>query len=302
MTAVDRYSVGKSFGSLFEWLRTREVLPSVCALTLCLSIFFGFTEPLALIVTQVALIAVLVRPDLLTRVALWLLLASSATIVLVSDWSVFDNHKYLLVYWLWVVTIACYAQQFSMSEAVLTWHARFFLIFIFLVAAVQKMASPTYMSGEMFEIKLLIDSRFAAFAKLTGIDPETLSTVALELASLRSPLTEFPDNSRLISSTDYVRQVALAITWYDLIVQIAIGLLFVPARKWADRLGHLTLLFFIYTTYIPAPVFGFGWLLSILGYTLARKNEPPTIANLYLISFVAILLYQMPWRDWVMNP
>ena len=36
-----------------------------------------------------------------------------------------------------------------------------------------------------------------------------------------------------------------------------------------DRIGHLCLLFFIYTTYLPAPVFGFGWLLSILGFALA---------------------------------
>jgi hypothetical protein len=285
--------------SILAWLRTRDILPSVCALTLCLCTFFGFQEALFAIVAQVSLIAVLVRPDLLTRVELWLVIAVSATVVLVSDWSVFDNHKYLLVYWLWVVAIATYAQSYSLAEDVLVWHARIFLIFIFLIAAAQKVLSPTYMSGEMFELKLLLDSRFAAFAKLAGIDPEVLAKVSLEVASLRSPLTVFPDNTRLISSNDYVREVALVITWYDLIVQVAIGALFVPARKWADRAGHLLLLFFIYTTYIPAPVFGFGWLLALLGYTLSRKNETPFIQNLYLVSFVAILLYQMPWREWV---
>lgn len=298
MTAIANYPEGR-ISSVSEWLRTRELLPSICALTMCLCTFFGFTEALFAIVAQVALIAVLVRPDLLTRCELWLVLAVSATAVLISDWSVFDNHKYLLTYWLWVVAIATYAQQFDMGQSVLTWHARLFLVFIFLMAAVQKMASPTYMSGEMFEIKLLLDSRFAAFAQLAGIDPELLSKVHLELSSLRSPLTEFPDNARLISSNDHVRWVALAITWYDLLIQIAIGALFVPARKWADRAAHVLLLFFIFTTYVPAPVFGFGWLLAILGYTLARERESPLIVNLYMASFVAILLYQLPWREWV---
>jgi hypothetical protein len=163
------------------------------------------------------------------------------------------------------------------------------------------MLSPTYMSGEMFEIKLLLDTRFAAFAQLIGIDPDTLAKVRLEIASLRSPLSVFPDNARILSSNDLIRTAAQWITWYDLLIQIAIGAFFLFRSAVLDRLGHLCLLFFIYTTYLPAPVFGFGWLLSILGFILARKTEKPWIVNLYLASFVAIMLYQLPWREWVVN-
>jgi hypothetical protein len=284
-----------------DWMKARSTLTVAAALTLALCTFFGFTEALFVIASQLALIAVLVRPDFLVRLELWLVLAIAGTLVLISDWSVFDNHKYLLVYWLWVMTIAAYAQRDGLAEPVLTSHARFFLVFIFLMAAAQKMLSPTYMSGEMFEIKLLLDRRFAAFAQLIGIDPDTLAKVRLEIASLRSPLSVFPDNARVLSSNDLIRTAAQWITWYDLLIQIAIGAFFLFRSAVLDRLGHLCLLFFIYTTYLPAPVFGFGWLLSILGFILARKSEKPWIVDLYLASFVAIMLYQLPWREWVVN-
>ena len=60
------------------------------------------------------------------------------------------------------------------------------------------------------------------------------------------------------------------------------------------------LLFFIFTTYIPAPVFGFGWTLAILGFT-ASKKAYPRIALAYLASCLAVLAYQTPWREWVLG-
>ena len=65
-------------------------------------------------------------------------------------------------------------------------------------------------------------------------------------------------------------------------------------------IAHILLLFFIFTTYIPAPVFGFGWILAIMGLALAKDNFPK-IAAAYLVSFFAILFYQLPWRDWVLK-
>jgi hypothetical protein len=66
-----------------------------------------------------------------------------------------------------------------------------------------------------------------------------------------------------------------------------------------DKFAHILLLFFILTTYLPAPVFGFGWILGIMGFALA-KEKFPRIAAVYMICFVVILLYQVPWREWVL--
>jgi hypothetical protein len=120
------------------------------------------------------------------------------------------------------------------------------------------------------------------------------------IAKLQSPLNQFDNNTIRLPANDTSRTLALLITWYDLLVQFAIGLLFLPCRKITDRLGHIVLQFFIYTTYLPAPVFGFGWTLSIYGFTLARSQSLLTPLA-YVGAFLAVLCYQAPWREWVLS-
>jgi hypothetical protein len=268
-------------------------------LTLFLVVVFGFEHWITKIVANALFVAVLVFPALLRQHLFWLILALSSSIALAAEWYVSDNHKYLLVYWLWVMWIAHLQPSRNEAENVLRWHARFFLIFIFLVAAAQKFFSPTYMSGEMFELKLLLDGRFKAFGHLIGID-RAVSDEAMKLTLvLRSPLSEVEGDALILNSTDWTAQVAKLITWYDLFIQIAIGLLFIPKRYNTDLAGHVLLLFFIFTTYLPAPVFGFGWTIAILGLVTAF-NRINSLVYLYFAAFFGILCYQVPWREWVL--
>ncbi len=276
------------------------LLDAVAALSLFLVAVWGFEKPLARFVGQAALLVVLLRPALLKNGVLWGILASVSSIALIQDWSSADNHKYLLAYWLWVMTLATSVRDEETAAAVLSWHARFFLVFVFTVAAFQKLFSPTYMSGEMFELKLLLDDRFKAFGHLLGFDKSIADAARMMVAKLKSPLNEFTGNAVLLPANDTSRTLALLITWYDLLVQFTIGLLFIPARKITDRLGHLVLLFFIFTTYLPAPVFGFGWTLCIYGFTVAR-NRFPLFPLAYAAAFFAVLAYQAPWREWVLT-
>lgn len=276
------------------------LLDAVAALSLFLAVVWGFDNTLARFTGQVALLTVLLRPELLKNKLLWGALALVSTLALIQDWSSADNHKYLLAYWLWVMTIATSVRDEETAEAVLTWHARFFLIFVFTVAALQKLFSPTYMSGEMFELKLMLDERFKAFGHLLGFDKSIADSARMVIAKLKSPLNEFEGNAVLLPANDTSRFLSLLITWYDLVVQFAIGLLFIPARKFTDRLGHLVLLFFIFTTYLPAPVFGFGWTLCIFGFTAARTRFP-LFPLAYAAAFAAVLAYQAPWREWVLT-
>lgn len=276
------------------------LVDAVAALTLFLVVIWGFHATFARFAMQMALIGVLLRPGLLRSPYIWGLLSIVSMIALLQDWSSADNHKYLLVYWLYVVTFVTAVKDDELAQSLLTWHARFFIVFVFLVAALQKTFSPTYMSGEMFELKLLLDERFKAFGHLLGFDKSLADAARLTIARLQSPLTEFEGNAVLLPASDLSRRLALLITWYDLLVQFAIGLLFIPARKVTDRIGHMVLLFFIFTTYLPAPVFGFGWTLSIYGFVISRDRFP-LISLAYAGAFLAVLAYQAPWRDWVLN-
>ena len=274
------------------------LLEVVLAATMVLVLSFGFQEPIFKIASQVAIFAFIIRPELVRNPVIWFGLAVIATISLMLAWTSADNHKYLFVYWLWVVFFAVAVRDEPLAERVLRSSARFFLVFVFLLAAIQKVLSPSYMSGEMFEIKLLKDDRFQAFAQLLGVDPSLFSSAKVAFVQLQSPLTEFVDNTVVVPTTELVHSLAIWITWYDLVIQVAIGVLFVFRRKFTDILGHFCLLFFIFTSYLPAPVFGFGWTLTIYGFAIT-KGKFPRLAVTYIVAFVSILLYQLPWRQWV---
>jgi hypothetical protein len=286
-------------GEIQSYLRDLNLLGLASALTLFLVIVFGFEHWITKIIANALFVAALVFPALLRHHLFWLILALSSSIALAADWYVSDNHKYLLVYWLWVMWISHLQPTREEAENVLRWHARFFLIFIFLVAAAQKFFSPTYMSGEMFELKLLLDGRFKAFGHLIGIDRVVSDEAVKFTLVLRSPLSEVEGNALILNSTDWTARVAKLITWYDLFIQIAIGLLFMPKRYHTDLAGHVLLLFFIFTTYLPAPVFGFGWTIAILGLVTAF-NRINSLLYWYFAAFLGILCYQIPWREWVL--
>jgi predicted nucleic acid-binding Zn finger protein len=223
-----------------------------------------------------------------------------ASLTLVQERDLADNHKYLLCYWLWVMCIAHIPDGHELRDRIIRVNARFFLVFIFLGAALQKFVSSSYMSGAMFELELLLDGRFHAFAHLVGIDSALGEESLRRLILLANPYVQVLNDKILLLSGDRVHFVANLITLYDFYVQVAIGALFLFRRAMTDMIANLLLLFFIFTTYIPAPVLGFGFTLSVLGFALVKERSQFLTAA-YLLSMVAVLFYQMPWREWVLG-
>jgi hypothetical protein len=287
------------FQMLVNFVRGLDLLKTISLLALVLAVIFGFEHWLFQIVARICLLVFVLKPSSIRRPEFWLALSIAGTVVIIVDWEHIDNHKYLLVYWLWVLFVAHLFAEPKQQQRTIKFNARFFLCLVFLAATAQKLSSPSYRSGAMFEHYLYIDSRFTAFGKLIGVDPSVPDAVKKRIALLRSPFAEVEGRELEIPGSDRARVAARVMTWWDVALQLSIGLLFIPRRSATDKVAHVLLLFFIFTTYLPAPVFGFGWILAIMGVTLA-KDRFPKIAAVYMICFVAILLYQVPWRDWVL--
>jgi hypothetical protein len=280
-----------------ESIRLGDTVPY---LTLFLAAVFPFDWWPFSLVSKVALLTVLLFPAAARSPILWGVLATTATATIVHEWDLADNHKYLLCYWLWVMCVSHLTRDSAFRERIIRVNARFFLIFIFLGAALQKFFSSTYMSGAMFELELLLDGRFQAFAHLVGIDKMLAQESVRRLLVLQNPFMQVTDNWIKLSTDDHVRRVAALVTLYDLYVQVVIGALLLFCRRATDMAAHILLLFFILTTYIPAPVFGFGITLCVLGFAVA-KQKFQVISAAYLLSMVAVLIYELPWRDWVLG-
>lgn len=281
-------------------IQRQDLIHVVSLASLYLVIRFGYTDWYVKFTTEVALLVFLCSRSVAFTWQFWAILATISTAALSLNWDTADNHKYLLAYWMWVMTLANAAQNDELRGRILQFSARYFLILIFLAAALQKYLSPTYMSGGMFELILLLDHRFEAFAVLLGINPETIQDVIQKSVLLKSPAIGLANNEMELPSNDYIRNLARLITWYDFYVQLVIGVLLLFGKRVTDFLANILLIFFIFTTYIPAPVFGFGWTLSIMGLCIT-KDRFRIFYLIYFASFIAILLYQIPWREWVLN-
>jgi hypothetical protein len=296
-TATESISLTGRLSAALEAIRKAD---SVTYATLFLAAIFGFASWYYAFAAQLALLTVLLMPSTAKRPALWGLVAIMATITVVLERDLADNHKYLLCYWLWVMCIAHIPEEREFGDRIIRFNARFFLIFIFLGAALQKFVSSSYMSGAMFELNLLVDERFKAFGHLIGIDANLAQESLRRLILLQNPYGQVIDNKILLLPDGHVHLAAELITFYDFYVQVTIGALLLFRRWTTDLIAHGLLLFFIFTTYIPAPVFGFGFTLSVLGFALAKERSQGLSAA-YLLSMVAVLAYQVPWRDWVLG-
>ena len=286
--------------ALVEFARNLDLVQTVSLLTLILTVILGFDYWLFRAVAQICLLTFVPHPPSIRSPFLWLVLAIAGTITTIVGWERIDNHKYLLDYWLGVLFIVHLFPQLEQQRRILLFSARFFLCLIFLAASAQKLSSPSYRSGEMFEYYLYVDPRFKAFGKLIGIDPSAPDAVKRRTMFLRSPFAEVEGNDVHITGSDRARVAGLAMTWWDVSFQLLIGALLLFRRRRPDEIAHILLLFFIFTTYLPAPVSGFGWILAIMGFTLA-KDKFPKITVGYILCLFAILLYQLPWRDWVLR-
>ena len=298
-TAPSARSPG-GIGRFLEFTRGLDLVGTVNVLTLVLVVIFQLDHWLFHIVAGICFLVFVLYPAALRRPFFWFALAVAGTISIILTWESVDNHKYLLVYWTWVLFVVHFFREPEQQRRVLLFNARFFLCLIFLAASAQKLSSPSYRSGEMFEHYLYVDPRFTAFGKLMGIDPSQGDAIKRKILFLRSPFADVDHNDIHIEGVDRARMAAIGMTWWDVGLQLAIGLLLLFGRNRTDEIAHLLLLFFIFTTYLPAPVFGFGWILAILGFALA-KNKFPRLSAAYVVSFFAILVYQLPWREWVLG-
>ncbi|MGF1477409.1 MAG: hypothetical protein ACFB6S_17840 [Geminicoccaceae bacterium] len=267
-------------------------LPKLVALSsYVLFVLHGFDHDLVQIAAGLSLLAFVLDRQLILCWWFWAPIALTSSFALWQTWENTGNHMYLITYWTWVMTAALVLPH--QAGHVITVNARFLVVFIFLVAVFQKIMSSTYLSGEAFEMQLLHANRFRDFSAIFGIPGETLALARDQIDFLRSPAFDVEGNQVLIPSDDHVKRLAFWLTWYDLVVQFLIGAAFLVRRRAFDIIGHAALLGFIVTTYFWVQITAFGWLITLLGLTLARQNMRG-LDVVYMGCLALLVVFQVP--------
>jgi hypothetical protein len=242
-------------------------------------------------VTVMAIVAVcLVSSRALLQPVTWWLLVATSAIALADQWALADNHKFLLLY----ATLAL-AQAVTWSGdglALLSRSSRYLLIFVFTASAAQKLLSQPFLRGDVFEYLLLTDARMTGLSALLGIPAAVVQRNGDALSCARSAAPV--DGAILLAGgTPLVAAAAEFFTTADVALPAfaAVGLL---ARSRPLRsAGYLATIVFIATTYAVAPVYGFGWLLCVLGYW-ASADDRPRDARLFLAAYALLIVYHLP--------
>jgi hypothetical protein len=265
----------------------------IALLSLGLVIFHGYSASyFSSSVCFLALPVFLYRP-LLQHWLPWALIAAVSALVIFHQWYSLDNHKFLLFYWVLALALA-FSLSLKDQKAFLDKTARFLIVFVMSAAVVQKTLHASYLDASFFEFTLLTDERFQLFMAALSVDRQELGYNREVISWLQSAYLDNEISKTLLKSSPYVHTIAFVVTWWDYLVQCAVAVAFLIGTRVFDLLGHILLLVFIVTTYLVAPVIGFGWTLSILGYTLS-VGRSPKIALCYLATFPMLTIYDLPW-------
>ena len=232
----------------------------------------------------------LVWPELRDRPLLWWALLGCLGAGVHQVWTQADNHQYLIIYWVLAVALAAGSVDPARARAVA---ARWLLAAVFVLATLWKLSNLAFVDGSFFEFTLLTDSRFAPVATVIGgvdaHDLEVNRTVfeAMEGAGPGASVA-------LLGHTARLALVADVLTWWTLAIEGAVALAFLsPGASWLGRHRDHLLITFTVTTYLAAPVLGFGWLLLVLGLAQLRSTAGH-LRVLYVAAFVVVRLGATP--------
>ncbi|MEM7007633.1 MAG: hypothetical protein AAF462_00695 [Thermodesulfobacteriota bacterium] len=228
----------------------------------------------------------------------WFLMAALLVSVNYFHWYEMDNHKYLLSYWS-IVMFCIYLAPAEYRNSILNFNARALIALVFIFATVWKILSLDYLDNTFFEFTLLTDHRFEYFTTwLSDIGIHTLEMNRdLENLLVRGYLDNIVINDVELLSTEGVVKLAWFITLWTVIYEAMLALVFLlPNYRIIEILRNVMLLIFGASTYLIAPVIGFGWLLMIMGLAQAPAKSR-YFPFLYLIVFILIEFFTMPYGE-----
>lgn len=207
-------------------------------------------------------------------------------------WYAIDNHQYLLIYWCLALCLTLGLGPEDRDPS-LARSASLLLGTAMLLAAVQKLLSPSYLSGAFFEYTLLSDARFESLSWALG----NLSLAQLNDNRAIAALTDgggiSPGGSAVtLIVTDQLRRLARVMTWFTLVMEGILAVLFLVPRASARRavLRSVVLVVFLVAVYPVAPVIGFAWVLIVMGLAQLPVGYPKlraTLVGLFVLLPIA---------------
>jgi hypothetical protein len=288
MTSVVTTKRSSSWALAFESRFELSLALSLLLLLLYSHHYWYIQTPLSVIA-----LTALIFPHVRTSPSLWAVATFIVAVGTYINWHTVDNHKYLLTYWCVAIFCALLTRD---PEQTAEKAARWLIGLVFLFAVLQKTISDDYLNSTFFYYELLVDERLSGLAKYMGGIPDQINT--LNMAARRA-LVNYDSTLTAVhlGGTENVAKLAVFLTWWNYLIELIIGAAFLaPHSTWLSRMRDAWLLVFLFSTYLFAPVIGFGWVLAIMG--IAQTGIHRTrLRVLYVVAFLFLQVYRVPWRE-----
>ena len=233
-----------------------------------------------------AILPLVIRP-LMHNPFVWLGLTAVLGVATVHAWYGQNNHDFLKLYWCLAVGLSLLLTD--PSKALRT-NARVLIGLCFLFAFIWKAVSADYVDHSFFNYFLVQDSRFRLLSEFVGgLEHSAILSGQVE----RVAYTEFgdPTVSLPVPLAASVQWLAPAMTWWTLLIEGAVALLFLcPLRFRLSALRDPALLAFILSTYFVAPILYFAWVLIAMGIIQCSYETFRYWPLGYVAAFMLILM------------
>lgn len=219
----------------------------------------------------------------------WMALAAVWAPRLILHWETNEDHVYVGAYWCLAIGLSLLGGD---APTILARNARWMIGLTFALACVWKLTSADYLDGSLFHYKLLFDYRFreGLTIPLAGLSMDTALANVEAIRELRNAGSDLREVSLQFPAK--VSWLAQAMTWWTLLIEAALALMFLFANHpFCRRLKDVGLLVFALTTYLVVPVLGFGCLFMSMGLAQCEPRQHYArwayfITSLILMAFM----------------
>ena len=135
------------------------------------------------------------------------------------------------------------------------------------------------------EFCLMSDFRLSAIASFVGIEYAT----QLQNQEAIKQFVQAGDLSMglQLATSETARPAAIVLSWLAVVLELAVAVVFLwPNRNINETWRHGLLISFIISTYLLAPVAGFGWVLTAMGMSQVQQTNRAFWTSAYIDSFV----------------
>lgn len=263
------------------------------AITLASIAFYGPSSWLVTLSARAFILAALIWPSTLRSKAAWYVVGLAYLVAIAANWPPVDNHEYLMGYSAGLAFIANSLRPSLSAEYVLRTSATWLVVITMSLSVGQKIGAPDFLSGTFFEHAIATDVRFRVLARVSGLHSIDLDQNKQRMSDLRH------ERSTVVTleSTPSVTRLARILSAVDLALPTIIALTLALPTSRIRAIGFLALSIFIGTTYLVAPVVGFGFVLCALGYAACDSAEPRENPwqQVFLGLLILLLLASTPW-------